>query len=148
MDQPERSAVDPTAEQFVTRLSRYASGPVRRQLERYLAAQDDAARRAAAESRGPEHCGTEHCGSEHRKLLGVPIRQVFAVGREFVELPVAELERLLGRAEHEVRAGAVYVMSQQARCGPSGRRRLRYELYLRRLDRIDNWDLVDLGRRT
>jgi 3-methyladenine DNA glycosylase AlkD len=47
----------------------------------------------------------------------------------------------------EERTGGVSVMDKQARrrSTPSERRRELFELYLRRHDRIDNWDLVDLA---
>lgn len=80
-------------------------------------------------------------------FLGVRMGTVFALAKEFIELPPAELERLLESGVHEVRAGAMSVMDKQARRPrtPADRRRELYELYLRRHDRIDNWDLVDLG---
>jgi 3-methyladenine DNA glycosylase AlkD len=80
-------------------------------------------------------------------FLGVRMGTVFELAKEFIELPPAELERLLESDVHEVRAGAMSVMDKQARrqrTGPDRRREL-YELYLRRHDRIDNWDLVDLA---
>jgi 3-methyladenine DNA glycosylase AlkD len=81
------------------------------------------------------------------EFIGVPMGQVFALAKEFIELPPAELERLLESPVHEVRAGALSVMDKQARRKrtPEDRRRELFELYLRRTDRIDNWDLVDLA---
>ncbi|WP_116952805.1 DNA alkylation repair protein [Jiangella endophytica] len=80
-------------------------------------------------------------------FLGVRMGTVFALAKEFIELPPAELERLLESDVHELRAGALSVMDKQARRKrtPDDRRRELYELYLRRHDRIDNWDLVDLA---
>ncbi|SDT49029.1 DNA alkylation repair protein [Jiangella sp. DSM 45060] len=80
-------------------------------------------------------------------FLGVRMGTVFALAKEFIELPPAELERLLESDVHELRAGALSVMDKQARRKrtPPDRRRELYELYLRRHDRIDNWDLVDLA---
>lgn len=48
---------------------------------------------------------------------------------------------------HEARAGAVKIMAKQAACRTASEdlRRELFELYLRRIDRINNWDLVDLG---
>ncbi|SDU57776.1 DNA alkylation repair protein [Jiangella alkaliphila] len=80
-------------------------------------------------------------------FLGVRMGTVFALAKEFIDLPPAELERLLESDVHELRAGALSVMDKQARRKrtPPDRRRELYELYLRRHDRIDNWDLVDLA---
>ena len=49
---------------------------------------------------------------------------------------------------HEARAGAMSIMGQQAmlkKKPTEARRKKLYELYLRRHDRINNWDLVDLA---
>ena len=72
---------------------------------------------------------------------------VFALARAAADMPLDEIERLLESPVHEARAGALRVMAEQAkarRTTPEHRRAL-YDLYLRRLDRIDNWDLVDLA---
>lgn len=47
---------------------------------------------------------------------------------------------------HEVRAGALSIMDKQARNKktPESRRKELFNLYLRRMDRINNWDLVDV----
>jgi 3-methyladenine DNA glycosylase AlkD len=76
---------------------------------------------------------------------GLRMRDVFALAKEFTDLPLGEIEALLAHPSHEVRVGAVSVMDFQARRQrtPESRRRELFELYLRRHDRIDNWDLVD-----
>ncbi len=62
-------------------------------------------------------------------------------------MPPKEIEKLLESPIHEVRAGALSIMDKQARSKktPECRRRELFDLYLRRMDRINNWDLVDLG---
>lgn len=81
------------------------------------------------------------------EFVGVPMGAVFALAKEHVDLPPSEIERLLESPVHEARAGAVSVMAKQyaLRRTTEDRRRELYELYLRRHDRIDDWDLVDLG---
>jgi 3-methyladenine DNA glycosylase AlkD len=58
-----------------------------------------------------------------------------------------QVERLLDHNAHEVRAGAVRIMAEQAKARTTTDERLQAlaALYLRRHDRIDDWDLVDLG---
>lgn len=75
----------------------------------------------------------------------VPMREIFALAKELMDLPPGEIEVLLDEHEHDARVGAVAVMDWQARrrSTPAERRRELYELYLRRHDRIDDWDLVD-----
>jgi 3-methyladenine DNA glycosylase AlkD len=82
-------------------------------------------------------------------FLGVRMGDVFALAKSFIDLPPAEIEILLDSDLHEVRAGGCSVMAKQAarKKTTDERRTELYELYLRRLDRIDNWDLVDLAAR-
>ena len=80
-------------------------------------------------------------------FIGVRMLHVFTLAKTFIDLPPAEIETLLESPVHEVRAGALSIMSKQAarKSTPDGRRRELFDLYLRRHDRIDNWDLVDLA---
>lgn len=73
------------------------------------------------------------------------MRDVFALAKASIDLPLEEIENLLESPIHEARVGAVSIMDFQARRKrtPKARRRELFELYLRRHDRIDNWDLVD-----
>ena len=76
---------------------------------------------------------------------GIGMGQIFKLALEFKAMPVAEIERLLESHDHPVRVGAVSIMDWQARDRKTTaeRRRELFELYLRRHDRIDTWDLVD-----
>jgi 3-methyladenine DNA glycosylase AlkD len=75
----------------------------------------------------------------------VPMREIFALAKEMVDMPVEEIERLFDDADHDIRVGAVSIMDWQARRRTTGAeaRRALFNLYVRRHDRIDNWDLVD-----
>ncbi|HEV7277320.1 MAG TPA: DNA alkylation repair protein [Devosiaceae bacterium] len=81
------------------------------------------------------------------RFIGVRMGQVFALAKEFVEMPPEEIERLLDSEIHEARAGALSIMAKQYahRRTDDARREALYQLYLRRHDRINNWDLVDLA---
>jgi 3-methyladenine DNA glycosylase AlkD len=77
----------------------------------------------------------------------VRMRDVFALAKAFIDLPVTEIDKLLDSDVHEVRVGAVSIMGKQfmrAKTPDSVRKEL-FELYLRRTDRIDTWDLVDVS---
>ncbi len=82
-------------------------------------------------------------------FLGVRMGDVFRLAKRYVDMPPAEIERLLESLLHEVRAGGCSIMAKQAarRGTPERRRAELYALYLRRHDRINNWDLVDLAAR-
>lgn len=77
--------------------------------------------------------------------MGVRMAEVFALAKEFMDLPPAEIEKLLESPVHDVRAGAVSIMDWQARSKKTAesRRKELFDLYIRRHDRINDWDLVD-----
>jgi 3-methyladenine DNA glycosylase AlkD len=78
-------------------------------------------------------------------ILGVRMGQVFALAKEFMDMPLAEIEKLLENPIHEARVGAVSVMDFQARSNKAteARRKELFDLYIRHHDRINTWDLVD-----
>lgn len=84
---------------------------------------------------------------EGDRFIGVRMGHVFALAKEFVQMEPVEIERLLESDIHEARAGALRLMADHYRLKTTGpeRKRELYELYLRRHDRINNWDLVDLA---
>jgi 3-methyladenine DNA glycosylase AlkD len=71
----------------------------------------------------------------------VPMRNLFALAKAFPDAGTADVETLLDGPAHEHRVVAVSILDFQARRG--GSRQELYELYRRRHDRIDTWDLVD-----
>ena len=73
------------------------------------------------------------------------MRELFALSNSFIDMDVADIEVLLDDPAHDTRVGAVSIMDWKARRKATGNdeRGALYELYLRRHDRIDNWDLVD-----
>ncbi|MGE7773671.1 DNA alkylation repair protein [Chitinophaga sp. NPDC101104] len=78
-------------------------------------------------------------------FMGVKMGEVFKLAKAYMKMPLEEVEKLLESPVHEIRAGAVSIMDFQARdkkTQPDQRKAL-FELYLRRHDRINNWDLVD-----
>jgi 3-methyladenine DNA glycosylase AlkD len=82
---------------------------------------------------------------EGDKFIGVRMGQVFALAKKYMAMELDEVEKLLKNPIHEVRTGAVSIMDFQARdkkTTPERRKEL-FDLYIRRHDRINNWDLVD-----
>ena len=78
-------------------------------------------------------------------ILGVRMGQVFALAREHMDMPLAEVEAMLESPIHEMRVGAVSIMDFQARSKKTTpkRRKELFDLYIGRHDRINTWDLVD-----
>ena len=116
------------AAQFVRKLKTYRSPAELAKLQRYFKS------------------GEGEYG-EGDQFIGVRMGQLFALAKEFIEMPLGELEKLLESPIHEVRAGALSIMGKQARSKKTSeaRRKELFDLYIRRHDRVNNWDLVDLG---
>ena len=117
-----------TAERFVKRLRAHRSPAELAKVQRYFKS------------------GEGQYG-EGDEFMGVRMGQVFTLSEEFKEMPPAEIEKLLESPVHEVRAGGLKIMAKQAasKKTPESRRKDLFELYLRRTDRINNWDLVDVS---
>jgi 3-methyladenine DNA glycosylase AlkD len=83
--------------------------------------------------------------SSDNRVLGVSIGKVFPVAKRFTDMPLSDIERLLDSPYYEVRMGAVSIMDFQARAKHTSaeHRKALFELYMRRHDCINNWDLVD-----
>ena len=115
-----------TAKAFLERLKANATESERKKYERYF---------PPAERRSGE------------TFIGVRMGTVFELARAFIAMPPAEIEKLMESEIHEARAGAMSIMAKQyqAKATNPERRQQLYELYLRRHDRIDAWDLVDLA---
>lgn len=81
------------------------------------------------------------------EFIGVRMGTVFAIARGASAMRLDEIERLLEHDAHEVRAAAVRIMAEQAKARTitDARRLALADLYIRRHDRINDWDLVDLG---
>ena len=76
--------------------------------------------------------------------IQVRMRDLFDVAKAHRDLPLDEVETLLDHPSYQVRLVAVCILDFKARRARSrDERRPPYELYLRRHDRIDTWDMVD-----
>ena len=81
------------------------------------------------------------------EALGLQFGTVFKLAREFSNMSLLEINKLLDSKYYEVRMGAVSIMDFQAKkkATPQKRRKELYDLYLNRHDRLNNWDFVDRG---
>jgi 3-methyladenine DNA glycosylase AlkD len=114
-------AEKPTAKAFEARLMALQSDDELRKIQRYFKS------------------GEGDYGAGDR-FIGVRMGNLFKLAEDFIE-------RLLESDIHEMRAGACSIMGKAAakKGAPDERRKELYDLYLRRHDRINNWDLVDLA---
>ena len=83
--------------------------------------------------------------NEDDAILGIRMGQVFALAKEFMNMDLDEVEAMLESPIHKMRVGAVSIMDFQARSKKTteARRKELFDLYIRRHDRINTWDLVD-----
>jgi 3-methyladenine DNA glycosylase AlkD len=80
-------------------------------------------------------------------FIGVRMGDIFQTSKEFLDIPVDEIEKLIDSPIYEARTGALSIMGKAAgekKVSPERLKEL-YDLYIRRHDRIDDWGLVDLG---
>lgn len=79
------------------------------------------------------------------RAFGIRMRDLFDTAKQFMAMPLDEVERLFASDLYEVRLGAVCILDFRAkarRVGADERQRL-YDLYLGHHDRITTWDMVD-----
>lgn len=83
-------------------------------------------------------------GLGETKVIGVGIGKVFPIAKAHRLMTMAEIEKLLDSPYYEVRMAAAAIMDFQARekKSPNNVEAL-YDLYMRRHDRLNNWDFVD-----
>lgn len=80
-------------------------------------------------------------------FIGLRVPTTRKVVKQFRDLPLKEIEILLESPIHEHRLAALIIMTEQAKRADQLRKKALYDLYLRRTDRINNWDLVDTSCR-
>jgi 3-methyladenine DNA glycosylase AlkD len=111
-----------TAKNFIERLKANQSDDEQKKIRRYFKADD------------PEN-----------RVIGVRMKITFDLAKEFKDMPLDEIEKLLKSPFYEARMGAVSIMDFQVRPKNVSKeyRKTRFELYLNRHDRLNNWDFMD-----
>lgn len=77
-------------------------------------------------------------------VIGVRMGTVFDIAKTNERMPLTEVDRLLDSDVYELRMVAVSILDFRARRKDADRRAL-YDLWMRRIDRIDTWDYIDRG---
>lgn len=87
--------------------------------------------------------------SQHDQFLAIKVPAIRLVSKEYANLSLKDIEAVLESPFHEMRLLAVIIMANQAksRRTTDAQRKALYDLYLRRTDRINNWDIVDTSCR-
>ena len=82
---------------------------------------------------------------EGDRFLGVTVPHQRRVARKFRELPLKEIAKLLDDRRHECRLTGLLILVEQYERGDDTARAKVAQFYLDKLDRVNNWDLVDLS---
>lgn len=78
------------------------------------------------------------------RFIGVVVPEQRKIARKYEDLPFPELARLLDNKLHECRLTALLILVRQYETAESAKdRKSVYEFYLKKIDRVNNWDLVD-----
>lgn len=75
-------------------------------------------------------------------FYGARAPELRAISKKYQAIELAEIQQLLKNPYHEVRTAALFIMVLKYKKEKDQRKNL-YELYLKNLDHINNWDLVD-----
>lgn len=76
-------------------------------------------------------------------FIGVTTPQQRKLSREFRTMPLDEIATLLDNKIHEARSLALQILVLRYERGDEAERQRVFDLYIKSLDRVDNWDLVD-----
>ncbi len=81
------------------------------------------------------------------KFIGIRMGTIFSLAKKYAGMPVKEIEKLLESPVHEYRVAGISIMDKESRLKKTTdeRRGELFDLIMRRTDRINNWDLVDLA---
>lgn len=77
------------------------------------------------------------------KFIGIRVPVIRYVCKQFKDLPLAQIEKLLSSPIHEHRLAALIIMAEQAKKADTVHKKQLYESYLANVNHINNWDLVD-----
>jgi 3-methyladenine DNA glycosylase AlkD len=128
------SAEEHSADEFVKRMLAMTSPAGRKVIESHY-------------KPGKNLKGGKNSGGDDAVAGGFRMGDIFNLAKEFVDMPLDDIDRLLVSPVHELRVGALSVMGKQYtwKKTTDARRKELYELYMRRTDRVNTWDLVDLS---
>jgi len=76
-------------------------------------------------------------------FLGIKVPVLRKLTEEYFHLSVQDVRKTLGSKYHEIRLLSLFIMVDQFAKGDQKKKKSIYELYLKNIRFINNWDLVD-----
>jgi 3-methyladenine DNA glycosylase AlkD len=80
---------------------------------------------------------------EGDQFFGITVPQQRVIAKEFFDLSLSEVDKLIRHPIHECRLTAFIIVVEQYKKGDKTDQEKLYRWYLRHAKRINNWDLVD-----
>ena len=80
---------------------------------------------------------------EGDEFVGVTVPEQRAIAKRFVDASLADIETMLADPVHEVRLTALLILVEQFRMADADGKKAVADFYLRHLDGVNSWDLVD-----
>ncbi len=80
---------------------------------------------------------------EGDQFIGVTVPNQRRVAKEYKDLPLSEILKLLNSPIHEHRLTALFILVHQYQKGDEVHKKVIYDFYVAHRDRVNNWDLVD-----
>lgn len=79
------------------------------------------------------------------RFIGLKVPDTRAVCKQYKDLPLPEIQKLLNSTIHEHRLAALVIMTLQSKKASPETKKQLYEFYLKNTKHINNWDLVDVS---
>ncbi|MDP1975598.1 MAG: DNA alkylation repair protein [Alphaproteobacteria bacterium] len=81
--------------------------------------------------------------AEHEQFIGITVPVLRKVGKEFITIPIAELQLLLESSINEERILSLFILVDQYKKADLIEKEKIYQFYLKNTKHINNWNLVD-----
>ncbi len=78
-------------------------------------------------------------------FLGLTVPESRTIAKQYRDLSLSDIEILLQSKYHEERLVALIILVERFRSGNSRERKIIFDFYSAHLDRVNNWDLVDIS---
>lgn len=81
---------------------------------------------------------------EGDKFLGITVPQQRIIAKKYKDLSLTEIKKLLYSKYHEERLTSLLILERQYFTGNQKKKEIIYNFYIKNIQQVNNWDLVDL----